>query len=666
VSSPASSAPSLEVFGRGLTIQTVQKFRGINSYTSLPQLTPDWAQDVLNVVVAGSGGLSKLRLPVNITPAIGGIVNGPNGFWDFQQANGTRQVLAQFGQSLYYYSNFNPATGQFATATLIETNPLNQGQWSFAEANNILFGTNFTRAQKWTGTNWWLWGIVGPAIVPTLRPPVAGTLSPVTGYIYGYAWKNSVTGHCSNVSGFSASTGPGVNQAYRPISTAPTDPQIDTIVWFRTLDGGGDLFRLAEVNLNTGAVSFNAATVVSDTANLGITDNTPDLSLDQTIRGPLINNPPIVGKYVAVGQGRVFIFNLAGSPQDFIYSGYEQIFFGRPEESFPPNNRIRLSIGAEQIAGGGVLQAGVVAFSNTGRMFMLRGQLEDISLDLPVNFTQYLEELPWTLGCASHLTIQNTPYGLIWLAGDKTVQLFDGSNEPIDISPGIYPYLRRITPGTESTCISAYFNWLERDWYALLAAVDGSQSINRIFFFAFNKSLGSNTIESIEVFVSDLPGSLPAGGTAWIGIVTTSNLQRLLCIGGQGFLQMLPVSSDTVGGLTQDFTINPPTAGNLKAYWRSGYFGSADLPYRSKLFRWLRMISDQDPRAFLATLRYVDDETRTLLNPEISGPNRFLYGSRMGLNRRAKRAAVELNFPDRDVPANIVELQMAFIATADR
>ena len=659
------STPLFELFRRGLQPTVIQRFRGINAYSLVSRMEPDWALDCLNVIVSGSGGLSKFRLPVTMSAAIPGFATGPNSFWDFQQANGTRQILANFNASFYYFSwaanGFN-----LVNPVLIETNVINAGQWSFATANNILFGANGQRMQKWTGANWWAWGHVAPLLAPIVGS-VAGALSPSNGgYLYGWAWKNSVTGHCGNISPLSVTTGNVANKAFQPAATPAPDPQFDTVVWFRTLDGGGDPYRLCEINIQSGQITtLNAGTVVAivgGTNNLEISDQTADSALDQTTRGPLINNPPIQGLYVAVGQNRVFVFNLIGSPQDAIYSGYEQILFGRPEESFPPNNRLRLSIGAESIAGGGVLQSGIVAFSQTGKMFMLRGQVEDISLAVPVNFTQYLEELPWTLGCMSHFSIQSTPYGLIWLAGDKTVHLFDGRSEPIDISAPIYPLLRQITPGTETQIVSGYFNWLERDWYVLLCAVNGSLSLNRLFFFAANKQPDSNQIESIEVFVSDVPNTL--GGATWIGLLTSPKLQRFLAIGAQGLIQELPSSPDTRNGMIDDETINPATNGMLNAYWRSGYFGN-ESPYRTKTFRWGRLVSDQENKAFLATMRYVDDEARKLTAPEIIGPNPLFLG-KIPMSRKAKRASVEINFPPQDAPANVLELQVMAIPTSDR
>jgi len=365
-----------------------------------------------------------------------------------------------------------------------------------------------------------------------------------------------------------------------------------------------------------------------------------------------VNNPPPVGKYVATGQGRVFIANLVGNPQEIACSGYEQILFGNPPECFPRFNRLRLQVGAESIAGVGVIQSGVVGFSQTGRMYMLRGQVEDITTSAPVVFTQYLEELPWGLGCMNHYSIAATPYGLVWLAGDKTVQFFDGRSKPTDISRPVYPLLQTITPGQESACIAAYFNWLERDWYCLLAPVGGSIAPNRIIFWSLSEDTGQT-----DIFVSDIQAD-------WIGAYTSSKLQRQLLISQGGYIKQLPISADTVGGITRDETITPATSGKLNAYWRSGYFGN-EQPYRSKAFRFGKLISDQDPSAFSATLRFVDDNGRTVRDPEIVGPKK-LKKTRIPIGKRAHRCSVEINFPSEDASVNVTELAVASIGTSDR
>lgn len=635
---------------RGLDTQTIKRFRGINAFESVTMLGPEWAQDCLNVVVASTGRVSKLRLPVTLTPAAGATVTGPDSFWDFQQPNGTRQIFATFGQSLYYYD-----TG-FTVAHLIETSATDVGPWSAVELQNFLFMANGQRMLKWTGTALQNIGIAVPTLVPALVL-VAGAMAGT--YQYSYAGKNSITGALSNrtVAQGITPAGNNVQATANAADPALSDPQVDVIVWYRSLIGGGLLFRLTEQNKATAATqTLNTGTVagVFAGANYRITDaNTPDAALDQLTQGSLINSPPIQGKYLCSGQGRLAVMNLTGDPQGIIYSGIEQILNGNPVESFPPGNRLRVNAGAEEIAGGGFLQNGLVAMSSTGRIFMARGTLQDITTSAPVNFTSYLDELPWALGLFSHLTIQSTPYGLLWLAGDKTLQLFDGSSRPQDISKPVYPLLRAITPGTESKCVGAYFNWLDRDMYALTCCVAGSQVQNAIIFWSFDPDS-----EGIDIF----PSSLIA---TFMNVVTTANKQRLLCLAnGQGRIQYIPLQGDTTGGITKDFTINPPTEGILPAYWVSGYFGN-DTPQRTKMWRYINLITDQDAGAFQLVYRLVDNLYRRIADPEIGQPITPTI-PRSGINKKATRFSVEIDFPSKDVPANMLEMQVASIPTADR
>jgi len=548
-----ASTPTFTLFRRGLEPRVVKRFHGINAYLPLTQLGPDWAQDLLNVIVNGNGQLSKFRIPQQLSNA-SGLAGGPQFIFDFQQANGTRQIFTSIGTTLAYFTN----DGTIGPIIVSAASPLNANPWSFVEVANILIGVNGQKVVKWTGTDLLNVGIQQAVVAPTVVI-VAGGLSPAFGYEWAYSYKCS--GAAPNLAGPSPvevgtaspataqTDGGGVNHKYQLTATAPApaDPQFDTLVWWRTIDGGGDLFRLAEVNINTGVVTFNGATVtvLGAIPYLIIVDNTPDIVLDQTTRAPFLNAPPVAGKFAAVGQGRNFIANLPGAPQDIIYSGYERIIIGNPPECYPPNNRLRLAIGAEAIAGIGILQAGIVAFSSTDKMYMLRGQVEDITDTAPVQFTQYLVELPWKIGCFSHATIQATPYGLIWLAGDKTVQLFDGASSLQDLSSPVYPILRNITAGAEANCTSAYFNWLERDWYVLLVPYNGSITPNRMIMWGLNKDSAS-----IDIFIC----TIPADG---IGVVTSSQLQRRLLIGRTGQLFNLPVSSDTTGGIGNQAIIPP-------------------------------------------------------------------------------------------------------------
>lgn len=794
------STPGFELYRRGLNTQTVKSFRGINVFTGQAQLGPEWALDCMNVMVPGWGGLSKFRQPVALSAAIGGLGVGPQFFTDFQQGSGTRQVISNFGTSLYFMT-WDPTGLLLQNATLIENAPADVGPWSMVTANNVLFMANNQVMRKWTGTNFWLWGIAAPTVAPapgwvianatlnraagvttvtlpagqvlrlavgdqinisaapdpsfngnfvvlvatddqhftytnpgpnaasvgtvtaasqfasytvsavrlngvatytlqtnpiplglatafgvgapqrpieiivtafadatfngtfiasavtptgvsiTVAQPnlpdtvAAGTgtltsgLSPATGVRWAYAYQNSVLGTISNISQLSALF-VGNFRSFQFTATPSADPQVDTIVWFRTLDGGGDLFLDQTLPANIG---------------LTLLDEGDDSQLNKAVQGPLIHNPPPLGKFLAVAQSRIFIFNLAasgGAPQDIAYTGYEQIVYpgARPEETCPLNNRLRLSIGASAIAGGGVIQAGIVAFSDTDRMYMLRGQVEDITVTAPVQFSAFLEELPWKMGCLGFQTVQSTPFGLIWWAADKTVNIFDGASAPTDISKPVYAYLRRATPGKESQAVSAYFNWLERDWYALSFAIDGSASNNVTLFWSLQLDTGQ-----IDVF----PCSVQMD---FVGVLTNNQSQRLLAVSSAGKIRNLPVSQDTVGG-TGDLSVIPATNNPLGAFWRSGYFGN-DSPVRSKLWKRGFVVADQG--GFQVIKRMVDNTDKTFAAPQVLGPDAIRDNGQFSIGRRASRCSIELQFPADDVSCNVMELTVGMIATSDR
>ena len=145
--------------------------------------------------------------------------------------------------------------------------------------------------------------------------------------------------------------------------------------------------------------------------------------------------------------------------------------------------------------------------------------------------------------------------------------------------------------------------------------------------------------------------------------MSTSKLQRKLLLSHGGIISEVPVRATDTSGITTDFTTYPPTAGQLPAYWRSGYFGN-DSPEQSKLFRWTRAIPDRGQASYTAQMRIVDD-TNTVDQPRLVGPLAETR-QRIPINQRGVRCSVEIDFPQADEPMNVLELQLAYIATSER
>ncbi len=475
-----------------------------------------------------------------------------------------------------------------------------------------------------------------------------GTLSMgvtiVTSRTYEFSAVNPQTGHYSNVGLPITINGPLTNRlVYVNSNYVITDPQVGGVQFFATLDGGGDFFLDPSSTPLSGIVGF--------------VDFVSDGDLDDAIQAPLINNPPPVGKYLAVGQSRVFIANIVGGPNFIAYSGYEQILLGRPEESFPPSNRLLLNIGAEEINGIGILPSGIVGFGATKRMYILRGNVEDITLNAPVQFSAFLQELPWDMGTLCHQSIKATPVGLIFWGTDRTVQLFNPGSTLTstaaslqDISGPVYPILRQATAGQEQLAAAAYFNWLERDWYALTFAYNGSLTNNYTIFWALQQD------GTIDIF----PCSIAMD---FMHTLSTSNLQRILACSFGGLIYNLPVSQDTVNGVAQ-FNVIPATNGNLGAYWRGGYFGN-ESPVRSKMWKRGLLVTDQRPDAFRVNTRLVNNREATFQNPKFI-PSAVSSDGQWSITQRANRCSIEIIFPQKDVSANVLEMTVGNIPTSDR
>lgn len=142
-------------------------------------------------------------------------------------------------------------------------------------------------------------------------------LTATIGFTYYYAFMNSETGHVSNVSPLSASTGIIAGQSVtitgQGMQTTPSgpygqDPQVDTIALFRNTDGGGFWFQVA---------TFANPGTASGPGTWSYTDVTPSNKLNTAIFAPigLLNSLPPAGlvnmEYFA---GRMF-----GSVANILY-----------------------------------------------------------------------------------------------------------------------------------------------------------------------------------------------------------------------------------------------------------------------------------------------------------------------------------------------------------
>ena len=208
----------------------------------------------------------------------------PLNYYSFQNTSGTIFNLVDTPNKVYQFT----ATSNTAVLTKSTT-----ARGDFYRVGDYVYYCNGVDTLFWDGTTWRNWGITGPAAAPTLTE-AAGSLSPTVGFSYVYCYVNSVTGHVSAASPASVNTGCLTSQNITVAYTASGDAQVNKIWIFRTADGGGIYYFLAEV--------ANATSTY--------VDSTPDTGLNTDIVAPLApNNAPCPSgaSLVTFWDGRLWV-----------------------------------------------------------------------------------------------------------------------------------------------------------------------------------------------------------------------------------------------------------------------------------------------------------------------------------------------------------------------
>src|SRR5215471_10372106 len=625
-------------------VSRIAMFKGLSQNLALTAGDPSFALDCVNVLPSVAG-LAKLRIPFPLTPLIAGNTagpdqsSGPDQFAMMETGVGAtiapgltfspKVIIGFFNKSIYIYSldDFTPYW--------IDTNDNYQGPvpWSVVQSNETAFMQNGKSSPlKFNKDSFSLWGILPAVTPPTVGTPTTGdgNINLTVGRSYRIAYKNSKTGHVSTASKPSDSSGSVTNGTITITIPPPLlpDSQIDSARIYATLDGGADDFFVGEVN-GPFPTTF--------------TDTLQDIEIDQTERAPLINAVPPRAKFLARWGARIFMFNLVDESDKWVaYTGYNRIFVGRPEETCPQGNRIKCETGADEITGGGVIDAGVIVFDRTDKMWMFRGQPEDIVVTAPVEFTLFLKELPWPIGCSSHFTIVSTPYGLIWLSTSLSVWRYDGVSKPEPIDEGVQPILRSINKDQIRNARATYWQYADKDYYVLGIPIQGSTELNRILIF---------DMEPGDKNAGTFP--LDVGPFQSLGVIEMMNAEQKLVIGQGGRLKELKVTSTTINGIANlsETGCNMLSINNiLGAYWQSGYFGNDD-PSTMKFFRFGRVMADQ--QSIRVKRRLIDNDVRNIETLEF---RQVRPDGKISTNRKARRLSYELRFSDDDFCQNILEL----------
>lgn len=208
----------------------------------------------------------------------------PLNYYSFQNTSGTIYPLVDTPNKIY---NFSSSTN----AAILTKGTSARGD--FYRVGDLLYYCNGTDTKFWNGSTWNSWGVAAPSVTPTLSYG-AGSLSPTSGYQYVYCYVNNVTGYVSAASPVSANTGTQTSQNITVNYTASADAYINAIWIFRTQDGGGIYYKVAEVA----------------NATSSYTDSTADGSLNTLIVAPFSpNNAPCPSgsSLISFWDGRIWV-----------------------------------------------------------------------------------------------------------------------------------------------------------------------------------------------------------------------------------------------------------------------------------------------------------------------------------------------------------------------
>jgi hypothetical protein len=388
--------------------------------------------------------------PGNITKVIGRSYT-----WAWENAN-TGQVSAPSPAT-----NYVPET---ATLNIIEA-------VEAGSATTTLLGTtvqisNATVSPAWVNRQMWISGIGGAGLITAVNT----TLNTVT-------LQTGAPSAQTNV----------VYQIY--------DEQSTNIRLYATGDGQPVYFRIQRnAWVPTATDPSGAGLVFIDNDN----SEPPDGEFTQEIQ-QLYNIPPPIGTYVAQYQSRLQVFGVAGAPQSFFYSNFENTSVGLPWDSFAPLNQVTMPMGNAQLRGVAALPTGQILWSSEQDMFKLTGLLTDNVVSTDAQLGATVQQLPYKIGCASFYAVQVTSLGAIWLSSDRQVWLFTDHYAPKNIGQPVQDILNTINGARLQYARMYYYKQGEKNWLELSIAT-GASTFNNVKLILDIDLLASNGQASFFTF----------------------------------------------------------------------------------------------------------------------------------------------------------------------
>lgn len=326
------------------------------------------------------------------------------------------------------------------------------------------------------------WGIAGPTTAPTLA---AGGGTNVTisaaGRSYCYAYRNSATGHTSDISPF-ASIADLTNSAVTISNlTASTDPQVDQIVVMTTTDGGAQ-DTLYEVAI----ISNGTTSTIDDIGEEDLADKELWNELDADGRGVgVIGNTPVFevapdATISCMHRGHCYILeghHLFWSKTLHEVTTSTGNVTGKWEEAIPIQNQTSLSSDGAEV-GRSLQSDGINLYIGTNRnVYALSG--DDPGLNPPralFNEVGVLNNAVWKIVYHAGQAV-----GAVWMTPDHRVILsnlstYQDVGRPLQTT---WDALGNIT----TTATATFMAYGQNEFYILAPGLvsDGSVAFTRWF-----------------------------------------------------------------------------------------------------------------------------------------------------------------------------------------
>lgn len=392
------------------------------------------------------------------------------------------------------------------------------------------FVTGTASQYKWAGTvsagttpsGVTAWGFAAPITAVSVGAPIgAGAITLKNGRRYFIVYRNSTTGHLSDLNPVSASTGPLTSQNI-PLSSIPVsaDAQVDRKVVLATLDGGDQtiLYFLADI--------ANATTT--------LTDNIPDTTLSTNNvysyidsiglqHGCVFNTPPPQGTTPVKHRSRLFMVfgqKLAMSKSlDEVITSTGTVA-GNYEEAWPAAWQIDISEGSETPRA--LMSDGTVLYIGDERRIRTLSGDNILSWNKPeiqFNDVGVLNQEVW-----QRAFMEGQPVGSIWLSPDFRVIQSD-FNTYQDIGSTIQDQLLTINVAAAQNSCAMSLSDGEYDLYVL--AVPTGSNTDPDTLFVYNLRTRTWCVWSLPDPVVGMMYNVTASGAIQKIIATNGTYQHL-------------------------------------------------------------------------------------------------------------------------------------------